>query len=88
MIQAPAQVTMTSAPAALASLVQGVERGESDIDLSGCRDFDSALLAALLELRRVANARGKRLRFMNPPANLTRLSALYGVDELLFSRTA
>jgi len=43
--------------------------------------FDSAALAVLAALRRDA---GGPLRFANPPANLRKLAALYGVDALLF----
>jgi phospholipid transport system transporter-binding protein len=84
-MQAPKQITMASAPGALAFLSQGLDRGETEIDLSTCQDFDSALLATLLELRRVGNQRGNTLRYTNPPANLTKLSTLYGVDDLLFA---
>ena len=53
----------------------------ASIDLAGLTVFDSAALAVLAALRRDA---GGPLRFANPPANLRKLAALYGVDALLF----
>jgi hypothetical protein len=51
------------------------------IDLAGLTVFDSAALAVLAALRRQAAG---PLHFANPPANLRKLAALYGVDALLF----
>jgi len=53
----------------------------ASIDLAGLTVFDSAALAVLAALRRDL---GGSLRFANPPANLRKLAALYGVDALLF----
>lgn len=57
------------------------ESTTASIDLAGLTVFDSAALAVLAALRREAAG---PLHFANPPANLRKLAALYGVDALLF----
>jgi phospholipid transport system transporter-binding protein len=44
---------------------------------------DSAAVALLLEWRRQAALRKKRLEFVNLPPNLLALAELYGVAELI-----
>ncbi len=53
------------------------------IDFSGVTGVDSSAVALLLEWRRQAAARGKRLEFVNLPAPLVSLAGLYGVEELI-----
>ena len=53
------------------------------IDFSGITAVDSSAVALLLEWRRQAVSRGKRLEFVNLPPNLLALAGLYGVAELL-----
>ena len=53
------------------------------IDFAGVTGVDSAAVALLLEWRREAFARGKKLVFENLPANLLALAALYGVADLV-----
>jgi len=53
------------------------------IDFGSVASVDSSAVALLLEWRRQAAARGKRLDFVNLPANLLALARLYGVEELI-----
>lgn len=81
-ISAPPSVTCANAPEVLQALSAA---GGADLDLAGCETFDSALIAVLLELRRRASRAGTQPpRALNPPANLRKLAALYGVDGILF----
>src|SRR5258706_3675282 len=53
------------------------------IDFAGITGVDSSAVALLLEWRRQAAHRGKRLEFANLPPNLLALAQLYGVAELI-----
>jgi phospholipid transport system transporter-binding protein len=53
------------------------------IDFAGIDAIDSSAVALLLEWRRQAVRRGKRLEFVNLPANLVALATLYGVEGLI-----
>ena|SRR5688572_10345892 len=53
------------------------------IDFSRITAVDSSAVALLLEWRRQAAARGKRLEFVNLPPNLLALADLYGVAEII-----
>ena len=53
------------------------------IDFARITHVDSSAVALLLEWRRQAQRRGKRLEFVNLPANLLALASLYGVAELI-----
>lgn len=85
----PGEIRLANAVAALAqarvalSSASGSAAGSpsGSIDLAGLTVFDSAALAVLAALRREAAG---PLHFANPPANLRKLAALYGVDALLF----
>jgi phospholipid transport system transporter-binding protein len=57
------------------------------VDLSGVTEVDSAAVSLLLEWRRTAQAAARRIEFVNIPANLQSLADLYGVSELLESRS-
>jgi phospholipid transport system transporter-binding protein len=53
------------------------------IDFAGITGVDSSAVALLLEWRRQAARRNKRLEFVNLPPNLLALAHLYGVAELI-----
>lgn len=53
------------------------------IDFAGVDAVDSSAVALLLEWRRQALRLGKKLEFVNLPANLLALATLYGVEELI-----
>jgi phospholipid transport system transporter-binding protein len=50
--------------------------------------FDSSALAVMLELRRLALAQGQRFSVRKLPAQLAKLSALYGIEDLLPAEAA
>ena len=74
-------------PAVLAQSVEYAARTDLPdrltIDFSRITGVDSSAVALLLEWRRQAQARGKRLDFVNLPPNLLALAELYGVAELI-----
>ena len=53
------------------------------IDFADVAGVDSSAVALLLEWRRLAASLGKRLAFVNLPANLLALANLYGVADLI-----
>ncbi len=81
----PVRVVFANAAAELAAASQALADGARVFDLSACTDFDSSLLALLLELQRRAAARGVATRVVSVPANLRKLAALYGAESLLFT---
>jgi len=74
-------------PAVLAQSVEYAARTDLPerltIDFSAITGVDSSAVALLLEWRRQAQARGKRLDFVKLPPNLLALAELYGVAELI-----
>ncbi|KPK16818.1 MAG: anti-anti-sigma factor [Betaproteobacteria bacterium SG8_41] len=56
---------------------------EITVDLNGVTEVDSSAVSLLLEWRREAGRHGRRIKFVNLPANLTSLAKLYGVTEML-----
>ncbi|HEX5804675.1 MAG TPA: STAS domain-containing protein [Azospira sp.] len=81
----PATVTMREARAVVQALepALGDGHGALVIDAGGLQTFDSAAIAALLELRRQAQAAGRTLQVSAAPATMVELAGLYGVAELL-----
>lgn len=74
----PASVTLDNVAQALAAArAQLAEHGE--LDLAPLAHFDSAAIAMLLELARERSP----LALRNPPPNLRKLAALYGVEDLV-----
>lgn len=80
----PAAVTMQNASAALrsveAALAQG---GDLVVDASALAELDTSAVALLLQARRLAQGRGVGFRLQAPPAKLSALAQLYGVEPLL-----
>jgi phospholipid transport system transporter-binding protein len=80
-------LSFESLPAVLSESTQYAARPDVPdcltIDFSGITDIDSSAVALLLEWRRQAAARGKRLAYVNLPANLLALAGLYGVADLI-----
>jgi len=87
MYQATFPLTMQAASATLAEGLRAIEAGETGIDLAAASAADSAGVAILLAWQRAALARGTKLEFHNPPAALSSLVALYGVEDLLLFDT-
>lgn len=91
MLLLPATVTAAEARDTLRMLSQALQRVAGPVltvDASGLKRFDSSVIAVLLECQRLAHAWGKRFTIKQPPAKLSQLATLYGVDELMLGDTA
>ena len=53
------------------------------IDFANVTDIDTSTISLILEWQRRAQRENQQLKFVNLPANLTSLTQLYGVDELI-----
>ena len=91
MLLLPATITMRESRDTLRLLAQSL-RADNEagvvVDASPLQHFDTSALAVLLECRRLAQAWGKPFAVRNPPAKLTALARLYGIEELLVSAEA
>jgi phospholipid transport system transporter-binding protein len=76
-------LTFQSARAALEQGCAALDAGETVFDLGGVRAADSSALALMLVWQRRAQAEGRKLTFINVPANVDALARLYGVDGLI-----
>ena len=60
-----------------------VAAGDVQIDLAEITQVDSAAVAVLVSLARVARSRSACLQIKNAPASLVSLAQLYGVGDVL-----
>ena len=85
MLLLPATLTAHEARDTVRMLTQAI-KGQAEgvvVDASSLVHFDSSALSVLLECQRQAQAWGKTFSLREPPAKLTALAKLYGVDVLL-----
>jgi len=86
MLLLPASVVAREANDTRRLLIQAL-KSETDstvvVDASNLQQFDSSVLAVLLECQRAADAWGKPFSLRNAPPKLAALARLYGVDVLL-----
>ena len=86
MTSLPVSLTLRDAQSVLESLRQSfaAQGGEVwRIDASPVVQLDTSALAVLLECSRMAAAASRKLQIVNPPARMSDLAHLYGVDGLL-----
>ena len=86
MLLLPATVGIDDARSVLRLLEQSLTREPADhllIDAGGLQEFDSSVLAVLLECRRLAQASGRTFAMRHAPSRLSQLARLHGVDDLL-----
>ncbi len=87
MLLLPATLTSREAKVTLAMLKQALrsEGGEGPVvvDAGSLNHLDSAALAVLLEVDRLANAWGRVFAVRRAPPQLAALAKLYGLDTLL-----
>jgi phospholipid transport system transporter-binding protein len=80
-------ISFETMPAVLEQSARYAERPDIPdcltVDFSAITGVDSSAVALLLEWRRLAALRGKRLEYVNLPPNLLALAELYGVGELI-----
>ena len=78
----PASVTFADVQAAAQGLAPA-SAGPWRVDATALRNFDSAAIALLLDLRRRAMAAGATMSVQGAPATMVDLATLYGVADLL-----
>ena len=81
-------LTVVNAKAALDQGIAAIKAGQTVIDLGGLQAADSSAVAVLLAWKRAARKSGAALAYVNVPAGLQSLAALYGVDALLVDTPA
>jgi phospholipid transport system transporter-binding protein len=87
MLLLPATLTSREARVTLRMLHQALQSEGSEtpviVEAGSLQQLDSAALAVLLEIERLAVAWGRAFVVRNVPAKLAALAKLYGVDALL-----
>ncbi|MEP6739161.1 MAG: STAS domain-containing protein [Caldimonas sp.] len=87
MLLLPATLTSREARVTLRMLRQALQSEGSAapvvVDAGPLQHLDSAALAVLLEIERLAGAWGRTFSVRGAPSKLSALAKLYGVDELL-----
>ena len=87
MLLLPATLTSREARVTLRMLSQALQSEGSEgpviVDAGSLQHLDSAALAVLLEIERLARAWGRAFSVRGVPAKLAALAKLYGVDVLL-----
>lgn len=76
-------VTLANVNAVLAEGTRVFKAPSLSVDLASVTEVDSTAVSLLLEWRRAAQREKRSIDFVNYPANLRSLIALYGVAELL-----
>ena len=87
MLLLPATLTSREARVTLRMLKQALQSEGSDgpviVEAAPLQHLDSAALAVLLEIERLAVAWGRSFAVRGVPAKLAALAKLYGVEQLL-----
>ena len=87
MLLLPARLTSQEATVTLRMLKQALLSEGSEapvvVDAGPLQQLDTAALAVLLEVERLAGAWGRSFAVRSVPPKLAALARLYGVDELL-----
>jgi phospholipid transport system transporter-binding protein len=81
-------LTVQNAKAALDQGLAAIKAGQTVFDLGTVQAADSSAVAVLLEWKRAARKAGAALSYVNLPASLQSLAALYGVDAFLVESPA
>ena len=92
MLLLPATLTSREAKVTLAMLKQTLQSEGGDgpviVDAGSLSHLDSAALAVLLEVNRLAGAWGRVFAVRRAPVKLAALAKLYGLDTLLLKGEA
>ena len=92
MLLLPATLTSREARVTLRMLKQALQSEGSDgpviVEAASLQQLDSAALAVLLEIERLAAAWGRSFEVRGVPAKLAALAKLYGVEQLLLGPDA
>jgi phospholipid transport system transporter-binding protein len=81
-------MTVQNAKAALDMGLAAIKAGQTVFDLGAVQVADSSAVAVLLEWKRAARRAGAALAYVNLPAGMQSLAALYGVDTFLVESPA
>lgn len=81
-------LTVNNAKTVLNAGLQAIASGQEEIDLGGVTVVDSSAVATLLAWQRAARKSGRTLRFINLPATVQSLAALYGVLDFVHTGPA
>jgi phospholipid transport system transporter-binding protein len=81
-------MTVQNAKAALDQGLAAIKAGQTVFDLGAVQVADSSAVAVLLEWKRAARRAGAALAYINLPAGMQSLAALYGVDAFLVESPA
>lgn len=81
-------MTVQNAKAALEQGLAAIKAGQTVFDLGSVQVADSSAVAVLLEWKRAARRAGAALAYVNLPAGMQSLAALYGVDAFLVESPA
>ncbi len=82
-LQLQGEVSFDTASLINKALDTQLQQGVKQLDCSGVTYADSALVALVIEARKLAKARGLELHISGLPAATAKLAALYGVEALL-----
>lgn len=81
-------LTISNARPALHAGLEAIASGQTEMDLAGLTQVDSAGVATLVAWQRAAQERKQSLVFHNLPHNLKSLAWLYGVADMLYAKEA
>ena len=81
-------LTVQNAKAALDQGLAAIKAGQTVFDLGTVQVADSSAVAVLLAWKRAARKAGAVLSYVQLPASLQSLAALYGVDAFLVESPA
>lgn len=81
-------LNVQTAKVVLGQGIAAIKAGQTVIDLGAVKVADSSAVAVLLAWKRAARSAGAALSYVNVPAGLQSLAALYGVDEFLVQSPA
>lgn len=87
-LQSIETLTVINAKAALDQGLAAIQAGQTVFDLGTVKTADSSAVAVLLAWKRAARKAGVALSYVNLPASLQSLAALYGVDAFLVESPA
>ena len=81
--QLSGDVVISSAKAILTASQGFAIANDTAVDFAQAADIDTTALSLILEWKRRAQTENKTLSFINLPANLNSLAALYGVEDMI-----
>ncbi|MBC7756503.1 MAG: STAS domain-containing protein [Bdellovibrio sp.] len=81
--QLSGDIVVDNAKAILTASLGFTITNSTKVDFADSADIDTTALSLILEWKRRAQTENKTLSFINLPANLSSLAALYGVEDMI-----